>query len=32
VSHDHERHEDQEKEHLRESHIHDHASPAESPA
>lgn len=31
VSHTHESHEDPEKEHQREGHIHDHASPAASP-
>jgi hypothetical protein len=32
LSHDHEPHEDPDKEHLRESHVHDHARPDASPA
>jgi hypothetical protein len=31
VSHTHEPHQDPDKEHPREAHIHDHASPAKSP-
>lgn len=32
LTHEHEAHGDADKEHLREAHIHDHASPAQSPA
>ena len=31
VTHDHPQHEDPEKEHTREGHVHDHAEPARSP-